>query len=196
MGDLSLATGIFADNSVPGEQTTVRNIRVREVGVLLKPRSGELTKDQSSIATERARVDVPWAYATAEFTIPDDTDQWSCGFMLRKAATEDYIALRITSSERWLISRATYSGGGWQTLGDGSSRYIDIAAPIRNYIEVFFYQDTAIFYANDNLLGVTDISDLPSVPDTGDVRLSYGFYRGDVFSTAQYHNFTVWGTRD
>ena len=192
-GDLEVATGFFEGNIVPGESTTVGNIYVEESGVVFGPFDGELDKDSSSIATKSARVDVSWAYASAEIKISDDAENWSCGFMLRKVGEEDYLAFRITSSyQYWSVSHATYSGEGWRTLEDGYSIDIDVSEPILNRVEIFFFGDVALMYANNELLGTADIS---SVSGSGDVRLAYGLYRGDDHNTAEYEGFAVWGTR-
>ena len=192
-GSVDIATGFFKGNEVPGERTVVRNIRVDEVGVLFGPASGNLEKGGSSIATKRARVDVSWAYVSAEVKVADDTSSWSCGFLFRAKGEEDRLAFRITSSYQWWgVSHATYSGEGWRTLEDGYSLDIDVSEPILNRVEVFFFGDAALVYANDKLLGIADIS---SVSGSGDVRLAYGLYRGDDHSTAEYEGFTVWGTR-
>ena len=55
-----------------------------------------------------------------------------------------------------------------------------------------FFGDVALVYANDKLFGTADIS---SVPGSGDVMLAYGLYSGDDHNTAEYEDFTVWGTR-
>ena len=191
-GDLEVATGMITGNEVPGESTVITDIHSEEVGILFGPADDELTKDSTFIATKRARVDVSWAYASVEIRIPDDTDAWSCGFMFRKTGEEDYLAFSITSYLWWSLDHAIYSGEDWRTLEDGFSIDIDILKPVLNRVEVFFFGDAALVYANDKLLGTADIS---SVSGSGDVRLAYGLYRGDDHSTAEYEGFTVWGTR-
>ena len=191
-GDLEIATGIFTDNHIAGESTVVTDIYAAEIGVVSGPGAGELSKDSTSIATKRAGLDVSWGYASAEVRAPDDVDSWSCGFSFRKTAKEDYLTFRITSSSWWRASHATHSGEGWHTLEEGYSTYIDVSEPVLNRVEVFFIGEVAMMYVNGGLLGTADIS---SVSGSGDIRLGYGYYRGDDHSTASFEGFTVWGTR-
>ena len=191
-GDLEIATGLFTGNEVPGERTTANNIHAEEVGALFGPALGELSKDSTFIATKRAGVNISWGYVTAEVTVPDNTTQWSCGFMFRKAGEEDYLAFAIGWLWNWTVNHATRSGEGWETLGDGFSFDIDTNEPIINRMEVFFVGDVAYVYVGNKLLGEVDIS---SISGSGDVRLAYGIYSDDDHSMASYENFTVWGTR-
>ena len=191
-GDLEVGTGIFSGNEVPDESTVITDINAEEVGILFGPIAGDLKKDGSFIATKRAGVNVSWAYASAKVKVSDDTDSWSCGFLFRKVGEEDYLTFSITSSQSWALDHATYSGDDWQRLKDGYWRHIDVDEPILNRVEVFFFGDSALVYANKWLLGKADIS---SVPGSGDVRLAYGIYAGDDEGTASFEGFTVWGTR-
>ena len=191
-GELEIATGIFRGNEVIGETTIVTDVNAEEVGVLFGPTAGELDKDSSSIAIEPARLNVPWAYASAELRVPAGVDDWSCGFSFRSVDEEDYLVFRIVSSGWWRVSHATDSGEGWRTLEEGNALDIDVDDPILNRLEVLFIGEVAAVYVNDKLLGTANIS---SVPSSGDIKLGHGYSRVDSHSAAQYENYTVWGTR-
>ena len=147
-GALQLATGIFAGDEVEGESTRVRDIVASEIGVLYGPESGSLTKEASQIAVWRAGLDVSWGYASAEFRVPDDVGRWSGGFLFRKRDQDDYLVFRVQSNGAWLVSHATLSGDGWQSLEVGYSGHIDVDDPILNRVEVFFIGHVAMLYVN------------------------------------------------
>ncbi len=192
-GDLEIATGIFKGNEVIGETTIVTDVNAEEVGVLFGPAAGELNKDSSSITVKPARLNVSWAYASAELRVPAGVDNWSCGFSFRSVDEEDYLVFRIISSGWWRVSYATDSGEGWRTLEEGYSLDIDVDDPILNRLEVLFIGEVAAVYVNDKLMGTANIS---SVPGSGDIKLGHGYSNVDSYSAAQYENYTVWGNPD
>ena len=190
-GSLKVATGIFKGNSVPGKSTVVSNIYAEELGLLYGPSSGELTKKESYIATQRAGLDVSWAYVSAEVRPPDSTESWSAGFLFRSKNRDDRLVFRITSTSWWSVDLATHSGEGWQSLEDGYSNHIDLNDPILNRIEIFFIGQVAMMYVNGHSLGSADIG---AVTGSGDIKLAYGIYRDDDHTTARFEAFTVWGS--
>ena len=188
-GDLSVATGLYTGHEVDGATTVVRNIRAGEQVVLFGPDSGELTKNDTFIPTQRAGVDVSAGYASAEFRAPTDVGRWSAGIMFRKSGEDDYLMFYISSTTLWRVAHATYSGDGWVTL---ESEYYNVGDSAVNRLEVFFVGHVAALYINNRFMGTADIS---SVTASGDVMVAYGVYRNDEHSTARFENFTGWGSR-
>ena len=189
-GSLEIATGIFSGDEVAGETTRVSEISASALEKLHGHSSGSLTRGGTSIAVDKANVDIEFAYASAEFRTPDDLENWSAGLIFRKRGREDYLLFYIHSWGLWKVSHATISGDDWRTLVQGYSSEIDVDNPILNRIEVFYAGEVAIIYVNDRVLGIADIG---SVSGSGDVMVAYGISRDDDESTAQYENFVVYG---
>ena len=191
-GDLSIATGLFADSEVPGYSTRFANVSAQELGLLSNSHSGQLTKNDNFIATQYAGVDTATAYARADFRMPVNTDQWSTGILFRTERENDYFIFVVTAAGQWSVQHATFSGDGWQQLEGGHSDAIDFNDPVVNELELFFVGSVAMMYVNDVLLGTADIS---SVNTSGDVAVAYGIYADDAQSTAEFENFEVWGSQ-
>ena len=189
-GSLEIATGLFAGDEVAGETTRVSDITASALERLRGPSSGALTKSDTFIAVSEANIDVEFAYASAEFSMPDDLDNWSAGLMFRKREREDYLLFRISSSGSWEVNHATASGDDWRDITQGYSSEIDVDNPIANRIEVFYMGEVAVAYVNGQVLGAVDIS---AISESGDVMVAYGIYRNNDHSTAQYENFVVYG---
>ena len=189
-GNLKVATGFFTGDEIAGETTRVSDITASELEKLHGPSSGTLTKDDASIATRKANVDVEFAYASAEFRMPDALENWSAGLMFRNRGREDYLLFNIRSRGVWQVNRAARAGGDWWDIEEGYSSEIDVDVPIFNRIEVFYMGAVAVIYANGQLLGEADIS---AISGSGDVRVVYGIYKNDDHSAAQYENFVVYG---
>ena len=191
-GSLEIATGLFSGHEMDGAATRISDASAVTLERLGGPLSGSLIKDSPTIATRSAGVDADFAYASADFIIPPGVSGWSAGLMFRERGEADYLAFHITHRGVWNVSRATYSGEGWRTLADGSSRRIDASDPIRNRIEALFIGGAAIVYVNGEELGAADIS---AIQRSGDVSAAFGIYRDDERGTARYENFEVWGVR-
>ena len=189
-GSLEIATGFFTGEEVAGETTRVSDIRASALEKLHGPSSGTLTQSDTFIAVSEANIDVEFAYASAEFSMPDDLDNWSAGLMFRKREREDYLLFRISSSGTWEVNHATTSGDDWRDITQGYSSEIDIDNPILNRIEVFYMGEVAVVYVNGQVLGAADIS---AISGSGDVTVAYGLYSGDDHSAAQFENFVVYG---
>ncbi len=190
-GELSIASGIFADSEVPGYSTGYGNVVARELGLLSGSDSGQLTREDNFIATQYAGVDVSTAYARADFRTPINTDDWSTGILFREEVASDYIAFIVTSDRQWSVQHATVSGDTWRQLEGDQSSNINFNDPVLNKLEVFYDGNVAMMYVNDVFLGTADIS---SVDTSGDVAVAYGFYADDAQSTAEFENFEVWGS--
>ena len=190
-GFLQIATGIFTNSEIPGYTTRISNVQAWKLEVLYGPQDGSLTRNPGSIGTQRAGLDVSWAYVSAEVRPPDSTESWSVGFLFRSKNRDDFLVFRITSTSWWSVDLATHSGEGWQRLEDGYSNHIDLNDPILNRIEIFFIGKVAMMYVNGHSLGSADIG---SVTTSGDVNLAYGIYRDDDHTTARFEAFTVWGS--
>ena len=189
-GSLKIATGLFTGSEVAGETTRVSDIRASALEKLRGPSSGALTKSDTFIAVSEANIDVEFAYASAEFSMPDDLENWSAGLMFRKREREDYLLFHISSSGLWEVNHATTSGDDWRDITQGYSSEIDVDNPILNRIEVFYMGEVAVAYVNGQVLGAADIS---AISGSGDVMAAYGTYASDDHSTAQYENFVVYG---
>ena len=188
-GNLGVATGFFDGHEVAGETTRVNDIRASALEKLHESH-GSLTQDSTDIAERNANINVEFAYASAEFRMPDDLENWSAGLMFRAVGREDYLIFYIHSSGLWEVDHATFSGDNWQTIEQGYSSEIEIDNPIENRIEVFYMGEVAVVYVNGQFLGAADIS---AISGLGDVMVGYGIYRDDDHSTAQYENFVVYG---
>ena len=189
-GSLEIATGLFSGHEIGGEVTRISGAEATELERLRAPSSGSLIKDSRTIAARSAGVDTDFAYARADFVIPNQMSGWSAGLMFRERGGDDYLAFHVSHLGLWEVNRATYSGEGWQTLADGFSARIDAADPIRNRLETMFAGDVAIVYVNGEPLGSADIS---AIPHSGDVSVAFGIYQDDERGTARYENFEVWG---
>ena len=189
-GSLEIATGFFTGDGVVGETTRVSDITASALFKIHGPSSGALTKSDTFIAVSEANIDVEFAYASAEFSMPDDLDNWSAGLMFRKREREDYLLFRISSSGSWEVNHATTSGDDWREITQGYSSEIDVDNPIVNRIEVFYMGEAAVVYVNGQVLGAADIS---AILGSGDVMVAYGIYRDNDHSAAQYENFVVYG---
>lgn len=195
LGGLEVATGLLMDNEVPGKTTRLREVLALEIEKIHGPSSGSLISASTSIATRNADVDSEFAYAAAEFRIPENLENWSAGLLFRKRDREDYLLFSVSSATYWAVEHATVSGENWQTLEEGFAGQVDLDSPILNRLEVFYVGEVAIVYANGRQLGVVNIG-VDAVPESGDVRAAYGIHRNNDDSTAQYENFVVYGLPD
>ena len=197
-GSLEIATGLYEGFSVSGERTLATYVWAEEVGALFGPDSGGLTNKSRSIATIQAGLDLAWGYASAVVEVERDIESWSLGILFRREDEEDYLQFAVDNFQIWWVDRATYSGEGSRVLEEGYSAGIDLKDPedftdrVVNWVEAFFLGKVAYMYVNGELLDMVDIS---SVSNAGDVQLAYGIFPSDRYSTAQYEDFTVWGTQ-
>ena len=189
-GELEVVTGVYTGSEIPGHSTSFNYAYAERLVELSGPLDGNLTKDSSSIAVQRAGVDVEFGFATTEFRVPDTAEDWSVGLIFRKRTAEDYLLFRIASSGIWSVDHATPSGEDWQTLEEGYSSEIDLKTPVLNRLEVLFTGEVAIVYVNGVDVGTSDIS---SVTGDGDIMVAYGVYSNDDHGTARFEEFTVWG---
>ena len=190
-GDLTIATGLFADSEVPGYSTRFSNVVGQEWDRLAGPDSGQLTESGTRIAGQFAGVEAATTYSRTSFKVPINTDEWSTGILFRTERENDYLIFVVTAAREWSVQHATYSGDDWQQLEGGHSDAIDFNDPVVNELELFFVGSVAMMYVNDVLLGTADIS---SVNTSGDVAVAYGIYADDAQSTAEFENFEVWGS--
>ena len=191
-GSLEVATGLFAGDETAGETTRVSEVAALTLAKLHGPSSGSLTKDSANIAVRRAGADAEFAYAAAEFRMPDNLENWSAGLMLRQRDNEDYLLFSVHSSTWWAAHHAALEED-WRILADGFAPEIDEDSPIVYRLEAFYVDEVAVVYANGRRLGVVDIG-VDAIPPSGDVAAAYGIYGDDDdYSVAQYENFVVYG---
>ena len=189
-GSLEAATGLFAGHESAGATTKLSDITAAALERIHGPSSGSLTNDGASTAARKAGVDVKFAYASAEFSAPDNLENWSAALIFREREGEDRLIFSVHSWEAWEVVHAPKSGGDWRTLEHGYSSEVDVDDPILNRIEVFYMGEAAVAYANGQALGTADIG---AISGSGDVGVAYGIYSDDEVSVGQYENFVVYG---
>ena len=194
-GSVGLLGAWFEGDEVPGRATPFSDFTVRPLLKAYGPQRGviEHNPDDDLIDLRRTRVSLADGIIQARFFNPYSAQEgsWSSGFLMRNSGANEFHALVVKESGRWLHRVRMGDIQSTQRLANQASEHISTRPSGSNHIRVIVLGGEGWLFIDGAHVGNLDLSGLLMA---GGVSAVAGYFTGDGIAgkATRFEGFTIY----